>query len=188
MLNAGNQNSPNSNSKQEPTHLTADGVSMGCLLRYENPIDGSACEVRDVLESAFYIDDLNILQLFAFCLVWLLKRSELALDHRILHIVSLSGAYASEESGFIGAKVDEMDIGVRVLVVESGGSNDVSVLLLQRTAGDYNALGTVLERHQCLVSEQYEPIPSVCIVQGNAGSHFVDVRFRVELSRSEIAE
>jgi hypothetical protein len=95
--------------------------------------------------------------------------------------VALAGAHATEQSGFVGTEVDEMDVCVRVLVIEAGGADDVAVLLLQGTAGDYNAFGAVFEGYESLVAEEDEPVPAVFVVQGNTSSHLVNVRFGVEL-------
>jgi len=149
----------------------------------EHAVDCGACEVRDILDGALHIHNLNILQLFALCLVWLLERSELTVHHSILHVVTLPGAHASEEGGLVGAEVDEVDVRVRVFVVESGGADDVSVLLLQCAASDDHTLGSVLEGYQRLVSQEDQPVPSVLVVQGYSSGHLIDVRLRMELNK-----
>jgi len=123
----------------------------GTLLR-QDLVDSSSSQDLNVLYASLDVDDLDILQLLALGLVRLLERSELALDHGVLHVVAFSGADAGDEGLQVGAEIDKVYIGIWVFVVESGCADDVAVLLLERTASDDNTLGPVLELHNSLVS------------------------------------
>jgi hypothetical protein len=100
--------------------------------------------------------------------------------------VALSGTYAIQERLLVGAKIDKVNICVGVLVVEPGGTDDISVFLLEGATGDNDTLGTVLEVLESLVTQKDEPVPAVGVVERDTGSHLVNVGFWVKLDCASV--
>ena len=70
-------------------------------------------------------------------LLGLLERHELAVHHRVLHVVALAGPDPLHQRLLVGVEVDEVHR--HILVVVGGDADDITVLVLERRAGEHDA-------------------------------------------------
>lgn len=155
-------------------------IGVGRII-YENPVDGLIRKVLHIVDTPtdVYSESIELL------LVWWFQTIELALHHRIFHVVVLPSLDSCEEEFWRCLKVDEVDQDIMVII--TGSSNDVSIALSQCAAGyddAVGAVGAVVELLRGDIPEQDQPAPTISVRQRNVVGHFLDCLFGVVLIQS----
>lgn len=141
----------------------------------QGALDGVQGEALDVEQRAADVED----QAIRLVRARLFEAAELALDHAVLHVMTLASLDALQQQLLAGAQVDKMHADSMVIV--RGNANDVAVFLLQGGASEHYAGRALLQLGEGLVAQRDQPVPAVGVGERGAGSHLLDVGRRVVL-------